>query len=113
MRNGLHILTVLLATAFPAAAAPGNLIINGDFEAAPYDTLGTVTGWTVSGTGNIDSATQGATSGTHSAAFSATGNSQGNVLSQSFATIVGRVYSLDFDVGTFGTTSSASQLHVQ
>src|SRR4051812_9709061 len=61
-------------------------LANGDFEAGPFDTVGSVTGWTVSGTGKVESKTQGATSGTHSAAFGVGGDSRGNILSQSFFT---------------------------
>lgn len=109
----LYLATLVLGALLPDAIAQGNLIVNGDFEATPYGSPGVVTGWTVSGTGNIVSTAQGATTATHSAAFSASGNSEGNVLSQSFATVVGRVYSLDFDAGVFGFTDSPFQLHAQ
>jgi hypothetical protein len=57
---------------------------------------------------------EGATSPTHSAALTAGSNSQGDTLSQSFATITGRNYSLDFDAGIFGQRSgSPLQVNVQ
>src|SRR3954447_610296 len=119
MRKGLWgfiFLCALVQSGLGASSsAPTTLpLVNGDFETGPYDTLGTVTGWSVSGNGKVLSATQGATSGTHSAALGAVGNSQGNVLSQSFVTIPGRIYSLDFDTGVAGVVfGSPMQLHVQ
>jgi hypothetical protein len=57
---------------------------------------------------------EGATSPTHSAAFSTGGDSQNNVLSQSFSTISGRQYALDFDAAIYGQRSGAAlQMRVQ
>src|SRR6185295_4695527 len=51
---------------------------------------------------------------THSAALSAGGDFTGDTLSQSFNTVAGTVYSLDFDAGIFGQRSgSALQIQVQ
>jgi Protein of unknown function (DUF642) len=97
-------------------ATPTNLpLANGDFETSPYDKLGAVTGWTVSGgVGKIEIKVEGATSATHSAAFSTGGDSEGNVLSQSFFTTATQVYTLDFDAGVFGQRSGAAlQVRVQ
>lgn len=82
-------------------AAGQNVIINGDFEEPPYDTIGVVSGWTVTGAvGSVDN--QGSTSPDHAAAFSLGGDSQGNMLSQTFATVSGATYTLDFDAGVYG-----------
>jgi Protein of unknown function (DUF642) len=87
---------------------------NRNFESPAYDGLGEVTGWTVSGNGKINAAAEGATSGTHSAAFSVTGDSQGNILSQRFFTVPGGVYYLDFDAGISGKpTGGPLQLRAQ
>jgi len=51
-----------------SAHASANLVVNGDFEAGPHDTTGTISDWIVSGTGNGASAsTEGSTSGDFSA----------------------------------------------
>ena len=50
----------------------------------------------------------GATSPTHSAAFSAGGNSQGDTLSQTLSTTSGVVYALDFDAAVFHAQRSGS-----
>ncbi|MFL6516373.1 MAG: hypothetical protein ACJ8M1_15240 [Chthoniobacterales bacterium] len=119
VRKGLQSFIFLLALIQAASGGPSSPpttlpLINGDFETGPFDTLGTVTGWTVSGNGKALSTTQGATSGTHSAALGAVGDSQDNVLSQSFVTIPGGIYSLDFDTGVAGVNfNSPMQLHVQ
>ena len=88
-----------------------NLLLNGDFEAPPFDTVDA--GWTVSGTANIAEATEGATDGVHAAAFNVGQDSEGTILSQSFATIPGQNYELQFDTGVFGVPGSTLQLHVE
>jgi hypothetical protein len=93
---------------------PTPALVNGTFETAPYNSPGVVKGWTVSGARNIEIVDEGATSSTHSAGFGTGGNSQGNILSQSFATVLGKVYALDFDTGIMGRHSgSALQLRAQ
>ena len=91
----------LIAVLCTSIAAGQNVIINGDFETGPFDTNGTVSGWTVTGdVGNVSSV--GSTSGSHAAAFSLGGDSEGNMLSQTFETVSGATYTLDFDAGVFG-----------
>ncbi len=112
------ILALLIQSGFAittSASTPSSLpLVNGDFETGPYDSVGNIPGWTVSGNGKVDATTQGATSGTHSAALSVLGDSQANVLSQSFITTAGRIYSLDFDAGVVGTHSGDPlALHIQ
>jgi hypothetical protein len=101
-------ITIGFSAAFSARAQ--NALTNGDFEAPPYAPSFTVTGWTVSGNGNIHEIAEGATSPTHSAAFNVGGDSQGNILSQTFSTINGQVYTLDFDTGIFGVPVLGSTL---
>jgi hypothetical protein len=89
-------------------------VLNGDFEIGPYFMAGTISGWTVSGTGRVvDSANEGATTGSHAAALDEGGNSQGNILSQTIATTAGVSYIFEFDSGIFGTPSASPQLHFQ
>lgn len=79
-----------------------SLLINGNFETGPFDTMGMVGGWTISGGGKIENKMEGATTPTHSAALGTGGNPPGNILGQSFATTPGKFYALDFDAGIFG-----------
>ena len=90
------------------------LIVNGNFEIAPFNSNGNVPGWTVSGAGRIAQNATGATSPTHGAAFNHGGDFQGNILTQTFVTTPGRVYVLDFDAGIFGEKGAgALQLKVE
>ena len=103
----------LLAVLCTSIAAAQNVIINGDFDDPPYDTIGAVSGWTVTGSvGAVGD--EGFTTPDHAAAFSLGGNSDGNMLSQSFATIPGQAYTLDFDAGVYGIRSLGPlQLQIQ
>ncbi len=92
---------VLTAFAFVLSAKAQNLLINGSFEDGPHDPSDIIQDWNV--TGWVHSAMQGATSGNFSAGLSIGGNSQGNTLSQTFSTIVGQSYLVEFDAGVFGT----------
>src|SRR3982751_2949667 len=86
-----------------------NLVTNGDFETAPFATSNTVTSWTVTGTGVVTEAAEGATTPTHSAAF----KPKGGVLSQTLTTTIGQVYNVDFDAGIFDTKTGNPALRVQ
>lgn len=87
---------------------------NANFETGPFGTSGTVTGWTVGGSHHVANNAEGATSGTHAAALSAGGDSQGDTLSQNFSTLTGHVYALDFDAAISGKrTGNPLQLQVQ
>jgi hypothetical protein len=118
LRSGI-VLPILLTGAmglhWGLSASAQNVVTNGDFESLPYDMRGTVTDWTVSGNGSIEAIAEGSTSPTHSAGFNVGDNSEGNILSQSFATTAGQVYRMDFDAGVFGVpdTGSTLQLRVQ
>src|SRR5436853_6949130 len=105
--------SILLATALSLTAALSgygqNLVTNGDFETAPYTTANTVTSWTVTpATGGVSEAAEGATSSTHSAAFTP----KGAALSQLLATTSAQTYNLDCDAGIFGTKSGQVQIRV-
>src|SRR5690349_10116460 len=110
----MKFLSPLLVLGFVAVAAPfvqgQELVTNGNFEATPYDTLNTVTSWTVTpATGGVKAAAEGATSSSHSAAFTP----KGAALSQALTTTSGQSYSLDFDAGIFGTKTGSVQIRVQ
>jgi hypothetical protein len=88
-------------------------LINGDFETGPFETLA-VTGWTIGGTGRVEDKAEGSTTPSHSAAFGTGGSSQGNTLSQTLSTVVGRQYTLDFDSSVFGRRTGARlQMQIQ
>jgi hypothetical protein len=88
-------------------------LVNANFETGPFVSLGTITGWTFGGNAKGADLSEGATSGTHGAALNAGGDFQGDTLSQTFGTIPGQVYSVDFDAGIFGQETGTLQLRVQ
>ena len=97
------------------APTPATLpLVNGNFESWPFNYPGNVAGWTVAGNKHIECISQGATSPIHSAGFSVGGSSTGNILSQTFFTIPGQTYMLDFDSGVYGLRDgSPLQLQAQ
>src|SRR3954469_5340720 len=107
--NGLG--NAVSSSAVLTVITPG-VFANGDFELDPFQARGTVTAWTV--TGHVAANPEGATSGSHSAALSEGGDSQGDTLSQTFTTIPGRNYTVDFDAAIFGKRSgNPLQIEVQ
>lgn len=90
-----------------------NLILNGDFETAPFNMSGSIPNWTVGGVGHIAAIAEGATTPTHCAAFNEGGSFQGDTLSQSFSTVPGQSYVLEFDSGIYGTPSSGTTLQLR
>jgi hypothetical protein len=118
-----RVLPLLLAGAlgvsWSASARAQNLLQNPNFEEpphAPEDQSNVITDWIVGGTGDIHSGPpeEGATSPSYSAVFNVGNDSEGTILSQSFATTVGGVYKLEFDSGIFGVrTGDPLQLQVQ
>ena len=107
----LSVFSIGVGLAASSVTQAQNLVTNGDFETAPYTTANTVTSWTVTpATGGVSEAAEGATSSTHSAAFTP----KGAALSQVLTTTSGQTYSLDFDAGIFGQPSGAPlQLRAQ
>ena len=87
------------------ALPPNPTLANSNFETGPFDFPGTVTGWVVNG--KVGDNTQGFTSASHSAALTAGGNTQGDMLSQNFTTVIGQLYAVDFDAGIFGKRSGS------
>jgi hypothetical protein len=95
--------SVIIAPPPTPAPTPTTLpLVNGNFETWPFNDPGTIAGWTIGGNKHIESITQGATSPSHSAGFSVGGDSSGNILSQTFNTVAGQTYTLDFDAGVYG-----------
>jgi len=70
-----------------------------------------VTGWTV--VANVADIAEGATTPTHSAAFSAGANSQGDMILQSFFTTANQIYTLDFDAGVAGVPANGANLQIR
>ncbi|MGD7651632.1 MAG: Ig-like domain-containing protein, partial [Verrucomicrobiales bacterium] len=70
--------------------------------------------WTVTGSpfGYIATTAYTATEGSRLAVFNGGGNSFGGTISQTFATVSGEIYQLDFDAGIFGTSGRMQQLGV-
>src|SRR5437868_8696613 len=96
----IYLIGILVACALPLHAQ--NLILNGDFEAGPHDIVAIITDWTSTGAAYVASAIEGSTSGSFSAALNIGGDSEGTVLSQTFATVSGQTYLVEFDSGIFG-----------
>src|SRR4051794_14084032 len=98
---------ILAATAAVATSINGqNLISNGDFDVPGTDDS-PIPSWTISGTGNVVEYTEGATTANTAAVLNIGGDSEGSVLSQTFATTAGTYYRVEFDAGIFGQPASA------
>src|SRR4026207_1436028 len=112
--NPRFLLLSLLVSCSLSAAYGQNLISNGSFEAEPHAPSSDMTDWMVGGTGHIHSIQEGATTGLYSAAFSVGHDSEGTTLAQTFATIVGNYFQIDFDAGVYGQrTGPRLKLRVQ
>jgi hypothetical protein len=89
-------------------------LANADFESGPFNTMGTITGWTVGGTGHVaDRIAEGASQGQGAAVFSPGGDYQGDTLSRTFTTVIGQIYTLDFDSAVFGSPDGGATLRLQ
>jgi uncharacterized protein DUF642 len=96
-----------------SVAPEENILANGNFEIGPFDTNGSVSSWTVGGSGFVvDRSDQGNAGGLHAAALSAGSDSQGNTLSQTFATSIGQIYTLDFYTGVSGVPANGANLQL-
>ena len=112
---------VALAVAFqrkPASPPPKPIIEfqNGSFETSEGDPSQTPTGWRFGGTASAVrvASGEGTTDGNFAAIFNCRQESIGGVLSQTFKTAPGQTYTVQFDFGTYGlTTSSFQKLQVQ
>src|SRR3954469_24971007 len=107
------LLPLLLCVWSVCVAFGQTVIINGDFETPPYETNGAITGWDVTGhVGEVSG--EGFTSASHAAAFSIGGDSDGNTLAQTFSTLAGQSYTIDFDAGVVGMrTGGPLSLQIQ
>src|SRR5205814_3407602 len=101
MKSIFSVISSSLLLGFVVVTHGQNLLTNGDFE-TPATTPSPIPGWTLSGTSQIKEEMEGVTSGTQDAAFNIGHDSQGSILSQSFATAAGHTYLLSFDAGIFG-----------
>ena len=109
-------ISVLVASALPAAAS---ILVNGDFEqpggAANLDPLSPnyLPGWTHAGSGADYYVTTlgglAAADGTHYVMFGASDTSGGS-LSQTFATTVGTIYTLDYSVAEMFADAPAQNM---
>jgi hypothetical protein len=100
----------VVATTLPA---PTTLpLANANFELGPYNVSGTVSGWSVTGAGQVAILPEGSTSGSYSAALSPGGDFQDDILSQQFFTTAGQAYAVDFDAAVFGKADSTQLLRV-
>ncbi len=96
--------------AFAPAAASATILVNGDFQAASI-----TTGWTVSGDVNLGSGpiynpccgVTGGVPGNLFAAFGGGNVTSTNAISQSFATVLGKAYTVSFQYGALGGGSQA------
>jgi lysophospholipase L1-like esterase len=85
---------------------PG-VLVNGSFE-------NDETGWTNSGSRVVATAATpySARQGTKLMVFNGGGTPNNGVVSQSFATVVGQTYAIDFDMGVVGTSSVQQRLQI-
>lgn len=104
---GLTALVAITSLAILAIAAPGTahaqIITNGSFETRDFS------GWTVSG--NVGISNDSASDGVVDAGFNRSDTTPNGVLSQSFPTVAGRQYQLQFDYGVFSFTGQTQSLH--
>jgi hypothetical protein len=106
------IIAAAISLAWTLSAQAQNPLLNPNFDSGTHGTVGVVTDWNVNG--NVASHTEGATSDIYSAVLSAGADSEGDTLSQTFATTAGLQYQLDFDAGIYGQrTDSPLQLRIQ
>ena len=80
-------------------------VVNNNFENGQFEIIGFVSNWSAAGAMAV--ANEGATSGTHSAVFSAGNESEGNQISQRLFTTPNQRYILEFDAGVFGKRTGA------
>ena len=81
----------LSAPAATATPTPSTLpLANSDFETGPYETIGTVTDWTVNGNVAVRDG-EGSTSPTHAAVLSVGNDSEGDSISQQFFSTASQV----------------------
>ncbi|HLP75707.1 MAG TPA: Ig-like domain-containing protein, partial [Candidatus Paceibacterota bacterium] len=92
-------------------AASTAVLVNGGFEAGTPASVGSLDGWTTSGSqfGYLADATYTATEGIRLAVFNGGGNTFNGVISQSFATTPGQSCTLDLDMGIVSSVAGRKQ----
>jgi hypothetical protein len=102
--NSASTLNAVYATTPPPVAGT---FVNGSFESDE-------SGWTNTGTRGVISAVSPYTArqGTKLMVFNGGGGGNDGVVSQSFATVVGQTYAIDFDMGVVGTSSQQQRLQI-
>lgn len=107
--------TLIFLFLHPSASADTNLIVNGGFEEGTPADFGPLDGWNASGNPFGYGATPPsytATEGTRIAVLNGGSNVFNGVLSQSFATVPGRTYTLALDLGITGIAGRKQRLLV-
>jgi len=86
-----------------------NVIRNGSFELGGGTTGGGLTGWTLTGNA-ATSSEEGQSNGLDALALNGGDSTPNAVVYQDFQTLVGMVYTVDFDLSKFGTAVGTAQL---
>ncbi len=94
MKNSHLLGAVCVILSSISGAANANLIVNGSFE------TGDLTDWSSSGNILVTNA-QGSTDGIFAGLFNGADTTGDGILSQSFSTVIGDTYRLEFDYGVF------------
>src|SRR5207253_4140769 len=102
-----HNIDLMLDNVRVFGLVPPSLITNGGFESG-YN------GWTATGNQILATAASSpfpltTTEGTHAVAFNDADRTPNGTLSQTFATVPGTIYSLNFDIAADGFRSSLSE----
>src|SRR5258706_7907660 len=98
MKTGNIIAVILITALVGISISQAQLITNGSFEEG-FD------GWAVSGAADV--VAYNSSDGTHSARFNAFEATPSGVLSQTFPTVPGERYALQFDFGVWGGGATA------
>jgi large repetitive protein len=105
-----------VATVSLTVSAPP-LVTNGSFELGSPADFGTLTGWTITGTGSFPpsgysthSPSHVATEGTRLALFNTGGNIFDGTISQAITTVIGQTYTLTYQLGITGTSGKKQRL---
>ena len=95
-------------------AAPAGLLVNGSFELGNPSNEGSLYGWNTSGSqfGVLADAGYTATAGRRLAVFSGGGDTFDGVIAQTFPTTIGQPYTVELDMGIFGTAGHMQRLQV-
>ncbi len=108
------VLGLAMAMAF-SCAADANILTNGSFEDAGNSHK---IGWSFSGNASVSSYGSstyngGASDGSWAIIANSGNNTPNAVISQAFATIIGKTYQLTFDIGKYINSSGAAQAELR